>query len=201
VCKRFFLTQSLTVQTYLTPGWCLGFASTSCARPSHTRRSAVQRTPSVWRPLAFCAAGSAAAFWLAASAADEREQTGSPIPSLRSKLGLGHAATRAPAWTEDLPLGVRQVAQQVYRSWMGLSPSHRAVMNIIGVNAGVYLLWRLPLMKVPPAAARLPRSPAAPPTRRRDVLAPQSPAGLPRVPAAPRVRATALALACWRRAL
>jgi len=179
-------------------GWCL--AAFACppiiSRPSHTRRSAVQRTPSVWRPLAFCAAGSTAAFWLAASAADEREQTGSPIPSLRSKLGLGHAATRAPAWTEDLPLGVRQVAQQLYRSWMGLSPSHRAVMNIIAVNAGVYLLWRLPLMKVMPAAACPPRSPATPPARRlRCPGAAVLLLACRACSAAPRVRATALALA------
>lgn len=53
---------------------------------------------------------------------------------------------------ESLPGGVRQVAERVHRRWTELQPSTKVVMAIIGVNTGVFMLWRVPLLRVRPEA-------------------------------------------------
>ncbi len=43
---------------------------------------------------------------------------------------------------------MRQVAERVHRRWTELQPSTKVVMAIIGVNTGVFMLWRVPLFRV-----------------------------------------------------
>ena len=49
---------------------------------------------------------------------------------------------------EGLPFGLRQAAERLHVRWTELRPSVRVVLGIIGVNTGVFMLWRLPLLRV-----------------------------------------------------
>lgn len=62
--------------------------------------------------------------------------------------GLRAPKRHSPEWVQSLPFGVRQAASRLYARWTELRPSTRVVLGIIGVNTGVFMLWRLPLMRV-----------------------------------------------------
>ena len=64
------------------------------------------------------------------------------------RSGLQPPKKQTPEWVQSLPFGVRQAGSRLYARWTELRPSTRVVMGIIGVNAGVFMLWRLPLLRV-----------------------------------------------------
>ncbi len=62
--------------------------------------------------------------------------------------GLRQPKRHSPEWVQGLPFGVRQAAARLHARWTELRPSVRVVLGIIGVNTGVFMLWRLPLLGV-----------------------------------------------------
>ncbi|KAK9825451.1 hypothetical protein WJX81_001933 [Elliptochloris bilobata] len=125
-----------------------GFSSRPPAQVFYTEIGATQKlAPFVWKPVAFCVGTSAAAFALAAAASNERERSASDMDRLRQRLGLHSPGRRSPEWVQSLPFGLRQGAEELHARWTELRPSVRVVLSVIGVNTGVFLLWRVPLLR------------------------------------------------------
>ena len=98
-----------------------------------------QLQPSLVRPLLFCTAASGAAFVGAAAYAHNHER------------GLWQERTHDSRASSNTLLG------RAKEAWQNLSVERKVMYSIIGINVGVFGLWRLPILQV-----RLPGCPSSP---------------------------------------
>ena len=98
-----------------------------------------QLQPSLVRPLLFCTAASGAAFVGAAAYARNHERD------------LWQERTHESRASSTTLLG------RAKEAWQNLSMERKVIYGIVGINVGVFGLWRLPILQV-----RLPGCPFSP---------------------------------------